>query len=93
MVVFSVTYLVVLALHEVLALEGSWKAMMCCIQFLYLAPSLVSLFVVRLSCAQRKAIWALDEFASGAAGRSYRRPDSSSEEAAQKPSRQGMRNV
>ncbi len=83
MVVFSVTYLVVFALHEVPALEGSrWirfprRAMMRWIQFVFLTASLVSLFIVRPPRAQRKAIRALDEFASGASGRGYGRADSS----------------
>jgi len=65
MVVFSVTYLVVFSLHEVIALEASWRATMRRIQFVFLTASLVSLFVVRTPRAQKRAIRALDEFASG----------------------------
>ena len=64
-VVFSVTYLVVFSLHEVIALEASRRATMRWIQFVFLTASLVSLFVVRTPRAQKKALRALDEFASG----------------------------
>jgi hypothetical protein len=50
--------------------------MMHWIQFVLLTASLVSLFIVRPPRAQRKAIRALDEFASGASGRPYVRADS-----------------